>query len=253
MAACNQRESQDIETISFPIRSDDRHVLVEANIRSQSRSNEAILLSTTADRSYLFKASNDCMILILSYLSMKDICQLDIAVTNTTARVIWLSSLEVTNHHTINEYTHSNGSIRWLVGRGIRLVSLKVKNVRCFTHSSALLGLNVSLLRDVTFSKSNIGDEEVIMLAHESPYLSDICLYDCQRVTNAGVIALAKSCVHLLEIDIGNCMKITDDGLVAFTSGCSNVRTANLLDRSDIYNLRKIRLDGCTNVTDIGI
>ena len=43
---------------------------------------------------------------------MKDICQLDIAVTNSVARVIWLSSLEVTNHHTINEYARSDGSIR---------------------------------------------------------------------------------------------------------------------------------------------
>ena len=176
MAACNQRESQDIETIFFPIRSDDRHVLFEANIRSQSRSNEAILLSRTADRSYLFKASNDCMISILSYLSMKDVCQLDIAVTNTTARVIWLSSLEVTNHHTMNEYTHNNGSIRWLVGRGIKLISLKVKNVRWFTHSSALLGLDVSLLRDVSFRSCNIGDEEIISLAHDCPYLRSVCM-----------------------------------------------------------------------------
>ena len=92
MEACNQCECQDTEAISFPSRSDDRYVLFEANIRNQSRSNEAILLSRTADRSYLFKASNDCMISILSYLSMKNICQLDIAVTNTAARVIWLSS-----------------------------------------------------------------------------------------------------------------------------------------------------------------
>ena len=143
MAACNQRESQDVETISFPTRSDDQYVLFEANIRSQSHCNRAILFSRTADRSYLFKASNDCIISILSYLSMKDVCQLDIAVTNTTARVIWLSSLEVPNHHTMNKYTHNNGSIRWLVRRGVRLVSLKVENVALVTHSSALLGLDV--------------------------------------------------------------------------------------------------------------
>ena len=73
---------------------------------------DAAATNTTADQSHLLKASNDSMVSILSYLSMKDICQLDIAVTNTVARVIWLSRLEVTNHHTINECTHSDGSIR---------------------------------------------------------------------------------------------------------------------------------------------
>ena len=184
MGACNQCESQDIETIFSPSRSDDRYVLFEANIPNQSRSNEAILLSRTADRSYLFKASNDCMISILSYLSMKDICQLDIAVTNTVARVIWLSSLEVTNHHTINEYTHNNGSIRWLVRRGVRLLSLKVIDVKWLTpriNGIISLGLDVSLLRDVSFRSCNIGDEEVISLAHDCPNLFEICLYDCKR------------------------------------------------------------------------
>ena len=192
MGACNQCGCQDIEVMLFPSRSDDRNVLFEANIRNQSRSNEAILLSRTADRSQLFKASNDCMISILSYLSMKNICHLDIAVTNTAARVIWLSSLQVTNHRPINEFTHCNGSIRWLVRRGVRLESLKVIDGQWLRDSSALLGLDVSLLRDVSFCSCNIGDEEIISLAHDCHNLSEICLFDCTGVRNASIIALAK-------------------------------------------------------------
>ena len=183
MEACNRCECQDTETISFPSRSDDRYVLFEANIRNQSRSNEAILLSRTADRSYLFKASNDCMISMLSYLGMKNICQLDIAATNTAARMTWLSSLKVTNHHSMNEFTHDNRSIRWLVTRGIRLESLKVVDGKWFTpriNGIILLGLDLSLLRDVSFRSCNIGDGEVISLAHDCPSLSEICLYDCK-------------------------------------------------------------------------
>ena len=185
---------------------------------------------------------------------MKDICQLDIAVTNSVARVIWLSSLEVTNHHTINEYARSDGSIRWLVRRDVKLQSLKVKNVRCLTHSSALLGLNVSLLRDVTFSESNIGDEEVIMLAHGSPYLCDICLFCCHRVTNAGVIALA-SCSHqLVFIDVGKYHDITDGALTAYADACCNISdSANLSEVSDSFSLRKVIFAFCNLITDIGI
>ena len=87
-----------------------------------------------------------------------------------------------------------------------RLESLKISNGQWFMSrlsGSALLGLNVSLLRDVSFYDCNIGDEEVISLAHDCPYLSEICLKDCKRVTDASIIALAKCCVHLIAIDIG--------------------------------------------------
>ena len=99
----------------------------------------------------------------------------------------------------------------------------------------ALLGLNVSLLRDVSFYDCDIGDEEVISLAHDCPYISEICLNDCKRVTDASMIALAKCCVHLIAIDIGKCMSITEDGLVAFASSCSSVRTENHLLYLDTF------------------
>ena len=144
MGACSQRQSRNNGTTS-PTSSDRRSIVFKTNIHYQSRSDEAILLSRTADRSQLFKASNDCLISILSYLSMENVCQLDIAVTNTAARVSWLSSLQMTNHLMINEYTHSNGSIRWLVGRGVKLESLKVTDGQWFAHRmdcDALLGLD---------------------------------------------------------------------------------------------------------------
>ena len=116
-----------------------------------------------------------------------------------------------------------------------------------------MLGLDVSLLRDVSFRSCNIGDEEIISLAHDCPYLSEICLYHCGGITDASIVALAKCCVHLIAIDIGRCMKITDDGLVALTSGCSNTRTTNLPDGVDISHLRRISLHGCSNISDRGV
>ena len=96
MGAYNQCPCQNFGTILLPDSSDVRSILFQASI-------EAIPLSRSADRSHLFQASNDCMTSILSYLTMKNICQLDIAVTNTAARIIWLDSLQITNHRSINE------------------------------------------------------------------------------------------------------------------------------------------------------
>ena len=249
MGACNQCQFQN-NRMMFPFSP------ASLSILNQSQRNEAILLSTTADRSDLFRSSNDCMIFILSYLSIKSICQLDIAATNTATRVIWLSGLQVTNHRTINEYTHCNGSIRWLVRRGIRLESLTAIGHSEFEiriDGSTLLGLNVSSLRDVSFSNCDVGDAEVRNLANDCPNLSKICLHNCVRVTNGSIIALSKSCLHLIAIDIGKCVQITDIGLEAFATNCSNVRTSNLLNGVDICHLRRISLHACSNITDIGV
>ena len=122
MGACNQSESASANIKATECRS----LLIAENIQINRR----ILRSRTADRSLLFKASDDCMISILGYLNIKSISQLDIAVTNTAARIIWLSSLQENNHRTINGLRHCNGSIIWVVRRGIRLVNLKVREDR---------------------------------------------------------------------------------------------------------------------------
>ena len=146
--------------------------------------------------------------------------------------------------------------MRWLVRRRIRLESLKVIDGQWFTRRMdgvKLLGLNISLLRDVSFHNCNIGDKEVTSIANNCPLLSEICLNDCDRVTDASIVALAKCSVQLIRIDIGKCTNITDDGLTAFASGCSNVMTTNLLDGLDVYHLRRISFHGCSRITDIGI
>ena len=157
----------------------------EGTFRNQNQSpiNKSILMSRTSDKSLLFKSSNDCIQSILGYLSIESICQLDVAVTNTAARVVWMSSLQLSSNLIISDCEHNEASIRWLATRGIRLESLEISDGQWFMselNGSALLGLNVSLLRDVSFRKCNIGDEEVTSLAHSCPYLSEICLYDCE-------------------------------------------------------------------------
>ena len=92
------------------------------------------------------------------------------------------------------------------------------------------------------------------MLAHESPYLSDICLFGCHRVTNAGVIALA-SCSHqLVFIDVGKCHDITDGALIAYADACRNISDpVNIFEVNDGCSLRKISFAFCYLITDIGI
>ena len=200
MGQCQSKRRNTAATLSSS--SDSGSILFEANIRNRGAVlNEAILTSRTANRFLLFRAGKDCMQSIMSYLSIKSICQLDVAVTNTAARVLWLSSLQLTTNRTISECKHCNASIIWLVSRGIRLESLKISNGQWFMSrlsGSALLGLNVSLLRDVSFYDCNIGDEEVISLAHDCPYISG-CYQIAMRCTQHFARAIILASVTLLQ------------------------------------------------------
>ena len=49
------------------------------------------------DRSFLFRTSNDLMTSMLSYLDVQSICQVDISVSNTAERLIWLTGLSMSN------------------------------------------------------------------------------------------------------------------------------------------------------------
>ena len=75
--------------------------------------NEAALPHSSDDGSILFKTSTDSMMSILSYLNIKSICRIDMAVTNTAGRMAWLISLRMTSHRSISEHKHGHESIRW--------------------------------------------------------------------------------------------------------------------------------------------
>ena len=209
------------------------------------------------DRCLLFRSTKDSLTSILCYLDTHSVCQLDIAATNTAARVIWFSSLNMTNHSMISEYNkHCHKSIRWLVKRGIRLGSLKISDCQFdadVTNCGPLLGLNVSLLRDVIFHNCNIGDKEVLFVARYCPYLSEISLFNSPRVTDVSVIELVHCCPQLTTIDLGKCINITDEGLTAFAHDRQLETTANLLGREYHFSLRRMSLIGCTKITDVGV
>ena len=194
--------------------------------------------SDSDDRSLLFKVCHDSMKSILSYLGIGSICRIDISVSNTTDRIVWLAILSANDLATFNQYEHCEDSIRWLEKRGIRLQRLKIKDRKWETdriNGSTLLGLDISSLQYINLQRCSIADEEVFSIAHGCPHLIELCLFGCDGVTDASLIVLGRCCRQLISLDIGECELITDAGL----EGCSL--------------LRNIKLSACEEITDMGL
>ena len=135
------------------------------------------------------------MLSILIYLDIgvESVCHVDVAVTNTAERVIWLTILSANYFVMFSEHEHCEESIRWLVKRGIRLESLKVRYRAGETERinvSTILDLDISSLRYINLKGTSIEDEGVLLIADGCPELAEISLSGCGRVTDASIIAL---------------------------------------------------------------
>ena len=202
-------------------------------------------------RSLLFGANDDWMTSLLTYLSIEDICQLDVAVSDTTSRVTWLGILCMTNHYTIDEYSHSNQSIRWLVKREMRLKKLTVRGGDYggeIVYGETLLGLNLSSLQYVSFYDCRIGENEVLLIAHGCPHLVEIRLSGCDAVTDESMIELVEYCHELISIEVEDCVDIGSGVGAAYRS-----QTTESLPSSLHTSLRRIFFSGCFHITDTGV
>ena len=97
-------------------------------------------------RSSLFQLSDDILRCFLSWLDIGGICCLDIAVGNKNEKLVWMKCLGEIENKAINEYRHSHSSLRWLITRGARTISIHNQGGGgCDINDETLLGLDLSL------------------------------------------------------------------------------------------------------------
>ena len=192
------------------------------------------------------------MITILGYSNIRDLCRLDIAMTNNATRAIWLSALR----QRLNHHKHSHKSIRWLVEKGISPEYLQTSGDKVISNrinGRTLVGLDMSSLRSISLISCDIADKEVISIAHGCPNLTEITLFDCCGVKDESMRALAGRCRELNFIDVRECNKISDEGLRAYAAACSVSDAANLAEKGYGSALRGISLSNNKRITDEGI
>ena len=171
----------------------------------------------------LFLALEDRQIpLICIWLDMQSLSRLDVAVSSSRARKLWLIILESITCKAIDVWHHCYLSMTWAILRSIRIAHILV-NPKHRDRISELIFEAVGILS----------------IWKERRYLKSIDLHDCEGITDICVSALGDGCGQLQEINLSGCEGITDIGVSALGHGCGQLQTINLA--------------GCEGITDIGV
>ena len=214
----------------------------------------------------LFIIGDDCLVSLLSWLDVCSLCILDKAVAVGYYRLNWLRCLRAMEMKTIDAYEHCHSSLRWVLGRGMPVTMIRVREYsRNEITTKTFEGIACPSIVSIDIhSCHNVATSVLMSLATGCPQLSSINLYGCRNITDAGVSAVAQGCPLVSRINLNLCRNITDAGVSAVAQGCPLLSSINFHGCIDITDagvsavaqgcpqLSSITLYGC-NITDTGV
>ena len=86
--------------------------------------------------------NEDLSLLFLSeWIDYRSMVTLDVAITNHRRRILWLQRLRSISGGDVNNYMHSDSSMRWLIRRGLKPCTIRMneKYKRSITRGKRLL------------------------------------------------------------------------------------------------------------------
>ena len=234
--------------------------------------------------SRLFQLGEDGFLHILSWLDMRSIGFLDIAVGNKEERSLWLHSLNMMDSKAVDKCKHSRSSIRWLIVRGAKHSHLAsnhqitdeifggVGNLPTQNRDSVKRGV-LTLLRsfgNYILRNRRIKHRNHCIRMQGNPHLKSISLDDCD-ISDVGLSIIAQCCPNLTSIDLRRTfykMKIehiSDIGVTAIAEGCPHLVSISLCYITGLSDVGMAAIGrGCPyltsfdlhysrNVSDIGL
>ena len=220
--------------------------------------------------SRLLRLGGDSLNSLLSWLDLRSICYLDIAVGNVDERLLWLHSLQTIDSQAVEEYEHVHASIRWLIIRGARTSRIRVRrfqngsdiitdetfagmgNLSVYVVRSKKLAIvqrNVLRrifcfnLRRREITTTNGPDTIISVGVPGCPHLKHIDIpgpddMSCSdRVTDIGLSSIVQACPHLESINLCAWQTISDIGISALVQGCPALSMINLTLCSSISDI----------------
>jgi hypothetical protein len=149
---------------------------------------------------------------IFTWLDLQNLGLLDMAVSSSNARKLWLIILKSVDCKAIGIWHHSHASIVWMILRSVRvtqiLVSLKHRG-RVSDLTFEAVGINLKR----NSCRVEESSDSILSTWEERKCFELIDISQCYGITDIGVSALGHGCGHLQTINLSDCRGITDIGL----------------------------------------
>jgi Leucine Rich repeat len=155
-------------------------------------------------------SGENLILIILSWLDIREYGLLDLALTNVVERKRWMICLSVahlnSNLRTI-QCTHV--LIRWLIKRKMQPEVMICKGSYGVVDDLSFVGIDNKFLHTLGLFDSDITDDGLLMIAQGCPQLKDITLRDCKKISHKGLLALAVNLPGMTSIDVCLSSKMT--------------------------------------------
>ena len=160
------------------------------------------------------------ILIIMSWLDLRDYGLLDLALTNVVERKRWmicLSSAHLSSNVRTIQRTHS--LLRWLIKRKMQLEVISFVS-HTTSDDRSFVGIDNKLLHTLDLSGSDITDAGLLMIAKGCPQLKDITLGGCAKISDKGLLALAVNLPGMTSIVLGLRSDLTHVGVSAIAKRC---------------------------------
>ena len=207
--------------------------------------------------SRLFGISDENPILIImSWLDLRDHGLLDLALTNAVERKRWmicLSSAHLNSNLRAIQYTPANPKynlskvrcahslLRWLITRKMQLEVISY-SLYAVIDDRSFIGIDNKLLHTLGLYSSDITDDGLLMIALGCPQLKDITLIGCRNISDTGLSALAVNLPGMTSIDLWLTFNMTHVGVSAIAKRCPALMKFSL-DKGDRFTSNSFELN----------
>ena len=214
----------------------------------------------------LFQVGQDLFQILCTWLPLKSVSNLDIAISNADDRLQWMRCLGMMDANVINQYSRFGHSfIRWLITKGVRTTCIRIEYD---------FGCGVNQINDTTFSGFGFPPRQLDIdsMKTSSDYTGGLSIKDCVivdltscRVTDMNVIDLARGCPQLHTVILRQCSELTDECLIELARWCPRLHTIDIFCVENITNvgvsalchvcceLRSIDLAYNKNISDVSV
>jgi F-box and leucine-rich repeat protein 2/20 len=161
------------------------------------------------------------ILIIMSWLDLRDYGLLDLALTNVVERKRWMICLS-SAHLNLNlrtiQCTHF--LLLWLIKRKMQPEVISYNDSCAVLDDRSFVGINNKLLHTLDLSGSDITDAGLLMIAQGCPQLKDITLSYCKEISDKGLLALTVNLPGMTSIDLWLTSHMTHVGVTAIAERC---------------------------------